>query len=109
LLVATGIGYLCSFVGYSVTAARYFAIQVPIFVVSIVINVVACALLVPSHGLVGAAWAMCIMLTAQLPMKGAAILYALGKRPSPSEVPIQATVAQPALPSVALPVAGGAD
>lgn len=109
LLVATGIGYLCSFVGYSVTAARYFAIQVPIFVISIVINIVACAVLVPTHGLVGAAWAMCIMLAAQLPMKGAAILYALRKRPAPSAAPTQAPVAPPALPSVALPAAGGAD
>jgi O-antigen/teichoic acid export membrane protein len=110
LLVATGIGYFCSFVGYAVTAARYFAIQVPIFVVSIVIIVGACAVLVPSHGLVGAAWAMCIMLIAQLPMKGAAIVYALRKRPSPSAAASVATVPQPPrAPSVALPVAGGAD
>jgi O-antigen/teichoic acid export membrane protein len=79
LLVAAGIGYLCSFVGYSVTAARYFAIQVPIFVVSIVVNLAACAVLIPRYGLIGAAWALCIMLAAQLPMKGAAILYALRK------------------------------
>ncbi len=77
LLVAAGIGYLCSFVGYAVTAARYFAIQVPIFVISILVNLGACAVLVPRYGLVGAAWALCIMLAAQLPMKAAAIRFAL--------------------------------
>ncbi len=86
LLVATAIGYLCTFLGFALTAARIFALQVPIYAVSIVIVLVASALLVPGHGLRGAAWAICLMFASQLPIKGAALLIA-GRRSSPPVPP----------------------
>ncbi|MCA1669355.1 MAG: lipopolysaccharide biosynthesis protein, partial [Thermomicrobia bacterium] len=91
IIAAAGIGYLASVFGYAMTAARQFTIQVPIYALSIVVVTVACALLVPSHGLLGAAWATFLMFAVQLPLKGAAVLYGLHQRaalnpPAPSPV-----------------------
>ena len=80
VVAAAGMGYLASVGGYAMTAARQFTIQVPIYVVSIAVVTIACALLVPSHGLRGAAWAIFVMFAVQLPLKGVAIWYALRKR-----------------------------
>jgi len=80
VIAAAGIGYLASVCGYAMTAARQFTIQVPIYVLSIAVVTIACALLVPGHGLLGAAWAIFVMFTMQLPFKGLAILYTLRKR-----------------------------
>jgi O-antigen/teichoic acid export membrane protein len=77
IIAAAGIGYIASVFGYAMTAARQFAIQVPIYVVSLVAVTVGCALWVPSHGLLGAAWATCALFAVQLPLKGAAIFAAL--------------------------------
>ncbi|HEY8291234.1 MAG TPA: hypothetical protein VIG44_02040, partial [Thermomicrobiales bacterium] len=77
VIAAAGIGYLASVCGYAMTAARQFTIQVPIYVLSIAVVTIACALLVPAHGLLGAAWAIFAMFAMQLPLKGVAILYAL--------------------------------
>jgi len=82
IIAAAGIGYLSSVFGYAMTAARQFTIQVPIYAFSIAIVTVACALLVPDHGLLGAAWATFLMFAVQLPLKAAAVLYALRKRPA---------------------------
>ncbi|MGI8856820.1 MAG: lipopolysaccharide biosynthesis protein, partial [Thermomicrobiales bacterium] len=81
IIVAAGLGYLASVFGYAMTAARLFAIQVPIYLVSIVAVTVGCALLVPSHGLLGAAWATCALFAIQLPLKGGALFFAL-RRPA---------------------------
>ena len=83
VIAAAGIGYLASVFGYAMTAARQFTIQVPIFVVSIIVVTAACALLVPRHGLRGAAWAIFLMFIVQLALKGAAIWYALHTRRMP--------------------------
>ncbi len=80
VIAAAGIGYLASVFGYAMTAARLFTIQVPIYAFSIAVVAVACALLVPTHGLLGAAWATLLMFAVQLPLKAAAVLYALRKR-----------------------------
>lgn len=77
IIAAAGIGYLAAVCGYAMTAARQFAIQVPIYAISIAVVAVACALLVPGHGLLGAAWATCLMFAVQLPLKAAAVLYGL--------------------------------
>ncbi|MDQ2784839.1 MAG: oligosaccharide flippase family protein [Chloroflexota bacterium] len=82
IIAAAGIGYLASIFGYAMTAARQFTIQVPIYAVSIGVVIIACALLVPDHGLLGAAWATFLMFAVQLPLKAAAILSALRKRPA---------------------------
>jgi len=80
VIAAAGIGYLASVFGYAMTAARQFTIQVPIYVLSIAVVTIACALLVPGHGMIGAAWAIFMMFAMQLPLKGVAILYALRQR-----------------------------
>ncbi len=80
IIAAAGIGYLASVFGYAMTAARQFTIQVPIFAFSIAVITVACALLVPDHGLRGAAWATFLMFSVQLPLKAAAVAYGLHKR-----------------------------
>lgn len=79
LLVATAIGYLCTFLGFALTAARVFAVQVPIYAASVVVVLVASAVLVPRYGLLGAAWAICLMLASQLPVKGVALLVAASR------------------------------
>jgi O-antigen/teichoic acid export membrane protein len=81
IIVAAGLGYLASVFGYAMTAARLFTIQVPIYLASIVAVTVGCAVLVPGHGLLGAAWATCALFAVQLPLKGAAISFALWRRP----------------------------
>jgi O-antigen/teichoic acid export membrane protein len=80
VVAAAGMGYLASVCGYAMTAARQFTIQVPIYALSIAVVTLACAWLVPGHGLLGAAWAIFVMFAIQLPLKGVAIWYALRKQ-----------------------------
>jgi len=60
LVIAMGISYIASFLGYGMTAARYFKIQVPLFALVIGTLTLACLLLIPSNGLYGAAIALII-------------------------------------------------
>lgn len=60
LMVASGISYIASFLGYGMTAARYFKIQTPLFATVVGVTSVMCSLLVPQHGLIGAAQASVI-------------------------------------------------
>ena len=56
--VATGLGFVASALGYAATAARRFHAQLLTAVIALCTCAIASALLVPSHGLVGAAWAI---------------------------------------------------
>ncbi|MDJ0737198.1 MAG: oligosaccharide flippase family protein [Nostocaceae cyanobacterium] len=60
LMVAAGIGYVSSFLGYGITAARYFRVQIPLFTIVTSISGVACFWLLPKFGLLGAAIALII-------------------------------------------------
>lgn len=80
LLVASGVGYLTSFLGYAITAARRFKAQVPISVVVVVTMVVGSALVIPAHGLIGAAWVALLGAAIQLPLKGLIIARMLRQR-----------------------------
>jgi O-antigen/teichoic acid export membrane protein len=51
---------LAAALSYAMTAARFFFIQAPLFLAAAGITALACAWLVPSHGLVGAAWAVAL-------------------------------------------------
>jgi O-antigen/teichoic acid export membrane protein len=73
LMVAGAIGYLASLLGYAVTAARSFRAQMPLFVVVTSATLIASALLIPAHGLAGAAIASGISSAVQL--AGLAILF----------------------------------
>jgi O-antigen/teichoic acid export membrane protein len=77
LMAAAAMGYLASMLGYAMTAARYFKVQAPVFALVVGVNVAACALLVPSRGLIGAAWAMVIALGVQLLSAAAVTAHAV--------------------------------
>jgi O-antigen/teichoic acid export membrane protein len=59
LMVAGGVMYVVQSLGSSVTAARYFRVQVLMSVAGVTVNILLCAYLVPMAGLIGAAWASC--------------------------------------------------
>lgn len=80
LLAATAIGYLCAILGFALTAARVFILQVPIYAASVAVVLLASAVLIPRFGLLGAVWAIGVMLASQLPVKGAALIVALRRR-----------------------------
>ncbi len=63
VLMGTGLAlYLSSLLGYGLTAARRFGIQLPIFTAAALACAGACAVLVPRYGLAGAAWAWTVSL-----------------------------------------------
>jgi len=80
LLVAAGLEYIASFLGYALTAARYLRIQVPIFIVVIAFMLAAGPFIIPAHGMVGAAWVFGGSFVLQIPLEGVVIVYALKKR-----------------------------
>ena len=55
-LAAGGAGYVASFLGYGITAARYFKIQTVTLGALSVITLITCAWLVPAYGAEGAGW-----------------------------------------------------
>lgn len=57
LMAAAGVGFVASFLGYGLTAARQFRIQLPLFAAVDALTLTACLLLIPAHGLLGAALA----------------------------------------------------
>ena len=58
LSLAAAVGYIASFVGYAATAVREFQVQPIILVISIFTLITGLFLWLPTHGLVGVAWAM---------------------------------------------------
>lgn len=79
LMVAAGIGYVSSFLGYGMTAARYFRIQMPICALGTSISVIACFWLIPSSGLRGAAIALIITAIVQVGISLGVLIYALNR------------------------------
>lgn len=58
LMVAGGIGYIGSFLGYAMTAVRYFRVQLPLFALVAFITAIFGFLLIPIMNLQGAALAL---------------------------------------------------
>jgi O-antigen/teichoic acid export membrane protein len=77
--IAGSIGYLASFLGYAMTAARYFLVQTPLFLVVALSTVIACVFLVPEYGLHGAAWALGAGMLVQLAGSAAVVAYLLAR------------------------------
>lgn len=75
LMAAGGLGYLASFLGYSLTAVRRFAVQMPLSIAVTLCTGLACWWLAPGLGLLGAAYALTISAAIQV------ILYALALLP----------------------------
>jgi len=77
LMVAVGIMYLDSFLGYGMTAARYFRAQIPLAALATISTVLACLWLIPSDGLRGAATAIIVATSVKIVGSLAVVLYAL--------------------------------
>jgi O-antigen/teichoic acid export membrane protein len=80
IAMAGGVGYLASILGYAMMAARYFAVQLPLFLVCDLATVAACAVLVPKYHLLGAAGALVITAFCQVAGALCVVGYALGKQ-----------------------------
>ncbi|HEV8001554.1 MAG TPA: oligosaccharide flippase family protein [Planctomycetaceae bacterium] len=76
-MVAAGIGYVASFSGYAVTAARFFRAQLPLFVAVALVTAAGCWWLVPIWGLRGAAVALALSSLTQLIGSGLILIYAV--------------------------------
>ncbi|PMB24841.1 polysaccharide biosynthesis protein [Fischerella thermalis CCMEE 5319] len=79
LMVAAGIGYVASFLGYGMTAARYFRVQMPLFVAVVSTSAIACLWLLPKLGLLGAAIALIMAAIVQVGISLGVVIYALQK------------------------------
>ena len=77
LMLAAGIGYVATVLGHAMTSARLFRVQLPLFGAVAAASLVACAALVPSGGVLGAAHAS--VATAVVGLLGVTVvnLYAL--------------------------------
>jgi O-antigen/teichoic acid export membrane protein len=85
LMVVAGIGYVSSFLGCGMTAARYFSVQMPLFALVTTITAIACLWLIPSQGLQGAAIALLIAAIVRAIMSLGVILHALHHRRTATE------------------------
>jgi len=86
LLVVSAIAFLNSMLGYSLTAARFFRIQMLQGIVIGLIMAVSCAFLVPRYGLRGAAWAMLIATALKFFSASTITLLALKRKPVVMEI-----------------------
>lgn len=77
LAVASGISFIASVLGYAMTAARYFKLQVPLFIVSVVATSIGCLVLVPRIGVAGAAWTTILAVCIQVVGSSAIVAVAL--------------------------------
>jgi len=80
LLVAAALDYLASLLGYGLTMARYLKVQVPIVLTALAVMALGSVLLIPAHGLLGAAWATCSAFAVLLALNGYAMNHALRRR-----------------------------
>ncbi len=77
LMIAGGFYYAFSFLGYGLTAARYFRVQLPLFTLVAATSALACFWLIPSFGLLGAALALIISTVIQGLGSAVIIMHAL--------------------------------
>ena len=80
LVAAAGISCVASLLNYGITSARRFTIQVPMFVLVVTCNLLACAWLIPSSGLTGAALAMVIAASVHLAATSGILLHMFSSR-----------------------------
>ncbi len=77
VMLAGGIGYVSSFLGYGMTAARFFRAQAPLFAAVVAVTTLAALALIPPLGMRGAALALIASFSVQLSGSLALNLYAL--------------------------------
>ncbi|NHC34193.1 oligosaccharide flippase family protein [Scytonema millei] len=85
LMVATAIADTASFLGYGMSAARYFNIQLPLFTLVTGTSAIACFWLIPAYGLLGAAIAAIISAIVQMGFSLGVIFHALHRLKSYAE------------------------
>lgn len=81
LCVGSALSYVASFLGYGMTALRRYRIQVPIFIVVVLITLLGCYWLTGRYGLMGTAVGMLIGNLGQLLMS-AAVIWQTARRDS---------------------------
>jgi O-antigen/teichoic acid export membrane protein len=86
-MMAAGVGYVASFSGYAVTAARYFKAQLPLFAAVVLVTAVGCWWLVPTWGLRGAAVALGLSALTQLVGSALILSYAIRADRPVADVP----------------------
>jgi O-antigen/teichoic acid export membrane protein len=79
LMIAAGIGYMSSFLGYGMTAARYFRVQIPLFIIVTSVLAIGCFELIPVKGLLGAAISLIAGAIVQAIISFGVIFHALHK------------------------------
>jgi O-antigen/teichoic acid export membrane protein len=82
LMVSVGIGFFASFLGYGMTAARYFRVFVPLFLVVTAAMVAGCYWLIPRYGILGVAYAQIIVMILQVVGSLGVVVYALNHTPT---------------------------
>jgi O-antigen/teichoic acid export membrane protein len=82
IMIGAGVAYLATVLIDALTAARGFRIQVPLAIAAALIQIIACAFLVPAQGMIGAAKALVLARSFQLVGNGLALSIIL-RRPSP--------------------------
>lgn len=85
LMVAASLSYVGSFLGYGMTAMRYFRIQSLLYIASFFFTTCASLLLVPYYGLLGAAWAVCLSYAVEIHLKAWVIIHAFKNIPANGE------------------------
>ena len=86
-LAAGGAGYVSSFLGFGITAARYFKIQAVTLAATTGVTAAACAWLIPAYGLRGAAEAALVAAAAQIVIHLLILRYALNALPGREATP----------------------
>jgi O-antigen/teichoic acid export membrane protein/glycosyltransferase involved in cell wall biosynthesis len=89
LMIATGVSYVASLLGYGMTAAHYFRTQTLLFLLTSVVTIIACALLIPAYHLPGAALSLVIAMGCQLIGSLLVIAHALRRSPLKNSTLIQ--------------------
>ncbi|MGR3278825.1 lipopolysaccharide biosynthesis protein [Acaryochloris marina NIES-2412] len=79
LIVSAAIGFISYFLGYAMTAARYFRIQTLLFFTVAVTSTITCFWLIPTLGLKGAALALLIGAILRMIFSLGVIIHALRK------------------------------
>ena len=77
LMAGAAVSYLSSSLGYMLTSLRLFQQQLPVYLVTAAAALLSCMLLIPAHGLMGAAYA-CLATWLVALLGGAAVLAANG-------------------------------
>jgi O-antigen/teichoic acid export membrane protein len=75
--IGTGVSLVASLLNYGITAVRYFRAQMLVVIIVTIVTIGACAILVPTHGLLGAAVALMMAAACQALASGVVIGCAL--------------------------------